>query len=265
MEKEFYSVSSVIEAVSLKDSNSIYYAGGTEINRLNSGLSDFSMISLKKLNLINIESFDNCLKIDSCTTFQQIIDSQLVPAYLKKACYFMASRTKRNMATIGGNIALRRYDSYLIPTLVVAGAKLIVQNKNSDEVTINLIDYIGKNNEYSDSLIISVLLPCNNIYIKSKRCSNTALSHSFITVSLSLNDGQFCLFSGLKNSGFAKLPTVTSVLNRKKSVSLKDICELVNSTNEIHFYDDIYGSVEYKKYILSVSIYELFKSIKGDK
>ncbi len=43
---------------------------------------------------------------------------------LKKAAGFIASRNIRNMATLGGNIAANRPDSYIIPCLMALKAEL---------------------------------------------------------------------------------------------------------------------------------------------
>ena len=126
------------EAARLKGSNnkSAYLAGGTEINRLGSTINARTLISIGRIEeLDGIREEDGAVLIGSMCTFQDIIESPLTPAYLKEACLFMGSRTKRNMATIGGNIALRRTDSYLYATLLACAAKLTLMNKSGKTET----------------------------------------------------------------------------------------------------------------------------------
>ena len=115
------------EAIGFKTAAAAFLAGGTEVNRLGSDAAAKAetLISLKRCaGMDRIETDGENVRIGAMCTFQQLIESDKIPAYLKEAAYFMASRTKRNMATIGGNIAALRDDSYLIPVLSAAGAVL---------------------------------------------------------------------------------------------------------------------------------------------
>ncbi len=121
---------SAAEAVSLKDAGSVFLAGGTEINRLGSTITAGHLISIKRVEeLKEIKESVGLVSIGAGCTFSEVLASDLVPAYMKEACRFMASQTKRNMATIGGCAALLRSDSYIIPTLMAAKAKLELLEK----------------------------------------------------------------------------------------------------------------------------------------
>ena len=96
------------EAIGAKNATAVFIAGGTELNRLGTDAATAAdtLISLKKCAGLNeIKDAGDKVCIGAMCTFQQIAESEKVPAYLKEAAHFMASRTKRNMATIGGNIA----------------------------------------------------------------------------------------------------------------------------------------------------------------
>lgn len=264
MDREFIIANTIKEAVMLKTADTVYIGGGTEINRLDSDVSYNSVISLRKLGLNEILVQGEYLKIGAYCSFQQLIENKRVPQYLKEACLFMGSRTKRNMATIGGNIASLRSDSYLIPTLVSVNAKLLLQNKYKDSYEIDLINYIEFNNDYKNDLILSVEIPREGYTVASKRCSNTKLSHAFITASMSkFGKKDYLIFAGLKNSGFSKFDALSVLLSQKNRVSITDVREVIDSTTEIKFFDDIFGSVEYKKYLLSVTLYDLYCEVKG--
>ena len=125
MAEKLVMATSAVEAAGLKNSESAFLAGGTEDNRLNSSVDAANLISIGRIpELDGISKDGECIRIGAMSTFQEILDNKLVPEYLKDACRFMGSRTKRNMATIGGNIALRRTDSYLYPTLLASHAML---------------------------------------------------------------------------------------------------------------------------------------------
>ena len=63
---------------------------------------------------------------------QQLVESDLIPAFIKEAAKFCASFAKRNAATVGGNLALRRDDSYLAAAFCAATA---VFSSASDSVS----------------------------------------------------------------------------------------------------------------------------------
>ncbi len=126
MSRELCAAASASEAVIMRDDSSAYLAGGTELLRSGTERSADRLIMLKNIPELKGVSGETpeAVRIGSMTTFQEALGSDLVPAYLKEALRYMASRTKRDMATIGGNVALMRDDSYLAATLIAAHAKL---------------------------------------------------------------------------------------------------------------------------------------------
>ena len=91
----------------------VYLAGGTDDLRLNGSAQGKDLIDINGLGFDDIFARDGKLYIGARCTLNQIIDSELVPAFIKEAAHFCASFVKRNSATVGGNIGLRRQDSYL--------------------------------------------------------------------------------------------------------------------------------------------------------
>ncbi len=113
------------DAVKLRvgNENSVYLAGGTDDLRLNGGADkNTALIDINHLVEKGISDMGNgIIKVGALTTFNEMIESPLVPDVIKEACRFCASFAKRNSATVGGNIALRRDDSYLIALFVAMG------------------------------------------------------------------------------------------------------------------------------------------------
>lgn len=234
------------EAVSLNGRKSAFLAGGTEINRLGSTVDATRLIGIGRIPTLDgideytdVEKGVKYIRIGAMSTFQDIVDSPLVPAYLKEACLFMGSRTKRNMATIGGNIALRRTDSYLYATLLACHARLDLMCKDGAIIRKCTRGYLEDHKTYADMLIVSVLVPADAV-VFSKRYANTVQSHAVLTVSVGLEEGKMRYAVAAKDTYLGMLPE-----------------------KELDFKDDIYGSAEYKKYLLSVTIADLEKKVTG--
>ena len=246
MVKQLIIAKTAEEAVSLKGQRSAFLAGGTEINRLGTTCEASRLIGIGRVpTLDGIDEYTDAekgvkyIRIGPMSTFQDIVDSPLVPAYLKEACLFMGSRTKRNMATIGGNIALRRTDSYLYATLLACHARLDLMCKDGAVIRKCTKAYLEDFKAYADMLIVSVLVPVDSV-VFSKRYANTVQSHAVLTVSVGLAEGKMRYAVAAKDTYLGLLPE-----------------------NELVFKDDIYGSAEYKKYLLSVTIADLDKKVRG--
>ena len=118
-----YHPTTPLEAVTLRKQNAdtaVYLAGGTDDLRLNGSAPGKDLIDISALGLDDIFVQDGKLYIGARCTFNQVIESDLVPEFIKEAAHFCASFTKRNSATVGGNIGLRRQDSYLAAALTAA-------------------------------------------------------------------------------------------------------------------------------------------------
>lgn len=266
------------QAVSLKDSCSAFLAGGTEINRLGSSVDAKTLVSIGKVQDLKYIALaedktpacheggcckaPQVLRIGAMCTFQDIVESTLVPSYFKEACLYMASRTKRNMATIGGNIALKRDDSYIYPTLLACGAKLEMLDKDGNTVYKCTKRYLESGDEFKDNLIVALLLPVGEQSVFSKRISNTAQSHAALTVSAGVVGGKLRIGAAVKNTGLVFMKCLSERLS-EKDMSEAEILEVINACDSLKFDSDIYGSPEYKKYLLSVIVCDLAKKAKG--
>ena len=262
MAERLVMASSAAQAASLKDERGAYLAGGTEINRLGSSVDADTLIGIGRLEeLDGIAKLEDVVKIGSMSTFQDIIDSNLVPEYLKTACRFMGSRTKRNMATIGGNIALHRTDSYLYATLLCCGAKLSLMDRDGNVETRCVNCYLKHIEDLKDRLILSVSVPLNAV-VESKRYANTMQSHAVLTVSASVVDGKLRLAVAAKDTALMRLDSISDMVCASE-LSDEQILEAVSKIPELDFRDDLFGSAKYKRYLLSVTIADLCRKVKG--
>lgn len=256
------------EAIGSKTESAAFIAGGTEVNRLGSHIAEKAetLISLKKCSgLKDIKEVGGHVIIGSMCTFQQLIESEDVPEYLKEAAHFMASRTKRNMATIGGNIAACRSDSYLIPTLLAAGAALCICFKDGESKSIGINEYIDNKDSYGDALITSITVPVvpADIKVISKRYANTAQSHAVITMSAALADDGFHLSGAVKNAGILQFCDLEKAFMDDPDISEEAIIKMVRECTGLETADDMFGSDKYKRYLIAVTAYDLHRRLTG--
>lgn len=255
-------------AVALKGRRSAFLAGGTEVNRLGSSVETDRLVGIGRIQVLDgIDEFLDeetgikYVRIGAMSTFQDIIGNPLVPGYLKEACLFMGSRTKRNMATIGGNVALRRTDSYLYATLLACHAKLSLMCRDGAIIRRCTRRYLEENEEYRDMLIMEILVPADAMVV-TKRYSNTAQSHAVLTVSEGIAEGRLRIAVAAKDTYLGLLPEITEAVS-KRIPSDEELLKMIASDSKLDFKADIYGSPEYKRYLLAVTIADLSRKVRG--
>ena len=251
------------EAIGAKNASSVFVAGGTEVNRLGSEAASAAdtLISLKQCDGISdIENKDGIVRIGAMCTFQQMIESAEVPAYLKEAAHFMASRTKRNMATIGGNIGAMRSDSYLIPVLYAAGAALeVLTHEGKKEIGIRSVAEGAKEN---DGLITAVSVP-KDVKVISKRYANTAQSHAVLTMSAALAEDGLHMAGAVKNVGILHFCDLEKAFTDDPDISEEAVIKMVKECTGLSTADDMFGSDAYKRYLIAVTAFDLHRQLSG--
>jgi len=241
-------------------------AGGTEVNRLGSPVVSTHLISLENLSLHSIEEKDSIITIGALVTFTELLESSIIPQYVKEAVRFCGSFTRRNMATIGGNIAATRDDSYLMPTLLAAKARVLIGDVSIDgeynEEDIPLREYLEFRDHFNDSLILAVILNRPHRIVLSKRFARSVQSNAAVTVSFgtSLEEGMltdFRIFAAVKGTGIVRLTQIEEGINNRQYIEPEDAA--ISVSQDIAFTDDITGSAAYKRYILGSSVADLYK------
>ena len=144
----------VAEAVRAKAAlGAAYLGGGTW---LNSGSAEnvTILVSLEKLGLDSLLVESGRCIIGASVTFQAIVDSAGVPSVLREAARLTASRTLRNMVTLGGELGLHPQDSAVIPALIVLGAEVSLAGKKRP---VPIHKFLGDDN--SLGLVLGVSVP----------------------------------------------------------------------------------------------------------
>ncbi len=227
--REIYAPDTKAQAYSLKTEHpeARYIAGGTELLRLGSPYkSEGDLIDLSNLPLKGISIKGGKLVIGALSTFQEIAESPLSPLSLVESALFLGSRARRNAATVGGNIAAARDDSFLLPFFLAVGAEVQVI-ADSRETSIPISEYVKKHCDRA--LILSVAFdpskPC-----LVKRISRTAQSHAALTIAVTEDS----VGLAVKGGG------------------------LFTSLEDVVYTSELSGSAEYKEYIAG----ELYKELK---
>lgn len=293
MSRELCAAASASEAVIMRDASSVYLAGGTELLRFGTERSADRLIMLKNIPELKgiLGEPRQTVRVGSMTTFQEALGSDLVPAYLKEALRYMASRTKRNMATIGGNVALMRDDSYLAATLIAAHAKLellrrvkpdsgesaqarfgcpdknrldleeTAQGRGDQPVreTICIRRYLQHRKEYQKDLITAIIVR-TDVCVVSKRYANTAESHSYLTAAMGYVDGHFRVGISVKNAGVFFPKEFSDSLGEEENA--ETFAHFARSWAGLDIPDDLYGSTAYKRYLLGVTLESLYHLLK---
>ena len=253
------------DATMAKTGSNVYLAGGTEVMRLGSSVKSKAFVSVRKAkDMHKISATKTKFTFGAACTFQELLDCDKTPDYLKEALLFMASRTRRNMATVAGNIALRRDDSFMIPTLIAAGAELALMNKKGEESKVSVCDYVFDKKKYKDLLITKIAVPADGVAVKSVRNTNTAQSHARLTAALSLKKGKYTAIVAVKNSGLYVLDDLAALMNKEAKLSEDDIVEFIKSKKDIKLKDDLlYGGADYRRYLIGITFALMYKELNG--
>ncbi len=231
-------------------SEACYFGGGTLINNPSMAIDCQTAIDLSRLGLDRIDARDDNLRIGARVTFQALIDTADVPAALKQAAASMASRQTRNMATIGGNVAARRSDSYLLPCLTALGARVETAEKGELGIETYLADR-------EQGLIMHIDLPKTAAVCATRRFERQAGGPAVMSaaVGLTLNNGQVqsaVVAMGGVSPGAVRLPQTEKQLSDGTTKTAEAIAQAV--AREVAPIDDLLGSVEFKKHIAGVLV-----------
>lgn len=215
------------EAVDLRKEHAdtaVYLAGGTDDLRLGGAAGGKDLIDITGFDFNTITEKDGKICIGALCTLQDVIESDLVPAFIKEAAAFCASFAKRNSATIGGNIGLRRSDSYMAAALTAADAVLKTVTPHGEEDKA-----IGEYLQSDCMRLIEYIVIDKDRTGWVRRFGNTSSSHAALIAAVS--GGRYALSA----SG--------SELAYGTAADLAD---------HMTFVDDMTGSAAYKKYLASI-------------
>lgn len=221
---KIYHPQTPLEAVKLRKENAetaVYLAGGTDDLRLGGSAAGKDLIDINGLGMDKLEVQGDDLFIGSRCTLQDLASCNLVPEFIREAALFCASLARRNAATIGGNLGLRRDDSYLAAALTAADAVLECITPHGEQEK-KIGEYLQSN---CKALIMAVRINKNRSgWVK--RFGNTAASHAAVIAAQS--ESIYALSVHGSGLAYGDSPAITEQLS---------------------YTDDITGSAAYKKYL----------------
>lgn len=213
-----------LEAVTLRKQfadTAAYLAGGTDDLRLGGSAEGKDLIDINGLGMDKLEIRGDKLFIGARCTLQELSECDLVPDFIREAARYCSSLAKRNAATVGGNLGLRRDDSYLAAALTAADAVLVRMTPHGENEK-KIGDYLQSS---CKALIMSVVIDKNRSgWVK--RFGNTAGSHAALIAAES--EGIYALSVHGSGLAYGNSPDIAETLT---------------------YHDDITGSAEYKKYL----------------
>jgi putative selenate reductase FAD-binding subunit len=201
-------------------------------------------------------------------TLQQLVDSDSVPQWLKDAALFCGSFTKRNMATIGGNMAMCSDHSYLAPALLASRARVltatITEEGSYNEDNMPIREYHAYHTLFSGTLLLGFLISKDSRFVGSLRYANTLQSQAAVTVGFgATKNGEGVIdhvrvFAAVKGIGLQRLPSVENAIENGELTTKQDV--QISVGHEVEAKDDTTGSSSYKRYIASEGIAQLFSN-----
>ena len=162
------SLDEALEIVSEKDS--LLFAGGSDLMIKNKSWTGDLCINKSTVFIGNVPELkkifieENTLYVGACATCDDIMESDIVPEYIKDVMATMASPAIRNTATIGGNICNSSPVADSLPLLYSCESKLVLEKKDSKRV-VDIVDFItspGRNIIESDEILTKIIIPLNN-------------------------------------------------------------------------------------------------------
>lgn len=161
-------VRDINEALDIREKyNAIPFAGGTDLMveylRGSNLLIKFErpILFLQNIDSIRgIKEDDDNIIIGATTTFNEIIESDIIPDIIKESALGIAGPPIRNIATIGGNICNASPSADSLPVLYAMDAILRLKSKNfqRDVKIKDFITGVGKTVIKNDEILTHIII-----------------------------------------------------------------------------------------------------------
>ena len=236
-----------------------YLGGGTWLNA-NHGAAPTTLISLEKLGLASIETRASVCRIGAGATFQQLVDDPAVPEAVRAAAAATASRTLRNMVTVGGELGLRPPDSALIPVLVVLEAEVVIAGRRRP------VPILEWSRGRSEDLVLGVLVQDSSQSCAVRCVSRTSHSRRSLVVAASVRAARPFL-SGVRvalsdcEGQLLRLVEAEERLEGKPLPPKAEIEAIVRHTFAPR--PDLHASPEFKGYLAGVLAADLLHALSA--
>ena len=250
----------VAEAVKAKSAPGAAWLGGG--TWLNSGKAEHvtTLVSLENLGLDSIRAEAGRCLIGAAVTFQELADHALVPPALRGAARLTASRTLRNMVTVGGELGLASMDSAVIPVLIALGADVTLAGKRRPVPIRSFLD------EGRAGLILGISVP-DRLLAAVRAVSRTSHSPRSLVAAVSARAAAPVLQSPVLvvtdcRGHLVRLEEAEKSLDGAALPPRERIEQLARAG--FTPLPDPHASVDYKRYMAGVLVADLLASLAGE-
>jgi len=256
---DFHKPATAAEAVELRRRypTSLYLAGGAEVNsrgghaRCAPGVEVDRAIQIAHLPLGGVRSTASEVLLGAGTVIQDLIENPEVPPLLARAATQFANRNIRNVATLGGNLAINRSCSNLIPSLLALEAEITLLGSEGEKV-LPLEQYVAGHDPAS--LILSVRVPRQRLEAPwaTRKHSRTVNDLSIVSVA-AVHEGSRQSLRKVAVALGGVAPTAVrlhELEQRLEGQALPDRDTLEGWVRDmIHPIDDVRGGAAYKRQV----------------
>jgi CO/xanthine dehydrogenase FAD-binding subunit len=228
-----FAPTSLKEALLLRKENPelVPYTGGTDL--MVEAREDAGYLFLRQIpEMKKITQDDEYIRFGAACTFTEIIESQLAPEILKKACLQVAAPAIRNAGSLGGNIGngSAKADSALI--LMVTDSLLRLLSDGGERIIPIKDFYQGRKklNLNPDELIAEVLMPRrdydNYSYLKVGARNALAISRVSFAGIMDIKDGKIELCAtafGAVSDIIIRFAEIDNMLSGKTTEQAKEL------------------------------------------
>ncbi len=255
------------------EEKSALLAGGTDILvEMKQGIRSFeNIISLKGLvHLKDITETNDSIIIGSCTTHNQIAESDIIKKYLPalaSAVLTIGTHQIRNTATIGGNLCTCASCADSPPILIIYNASLEIGSESGTRMINASEFFIGHhiNSLNKGELLLNIIVPKPKNHLgahfeKFGLRESASISVASVAVSLSLQNDTIvdaniiigaCAPTPMKSEkaiSVLKNANIQDIVN--ESEILKKVGE--SAATEVLPIDDIRASADYRRNIVNI-------------
>ncbi len=257
---EYHRPTSLAEALSLlsrREIHTVPLAGGTSL--VGSGDPTVeAVVDLQDLGLRYLETRGSSLHIGAMTTLQQLVTESegkdFSRRFLARAARATAHRIHRNMATIGGTVAVGDPNDDLLLSLIVLNAQVVLQVSTEATRRIRLEELITTPRaHFAGSLITEIVVsrPIGHVGGGLARVGRTPRDRPIVNAAVLLqsDDAAMVKQARVAIGGIGPIPFVWAVTpTAETSVPMKNLIAAgVEIPSSVPIAGDFRGSAEYRR------------------
>lgn len=243
----------------------IKLAGGTDLMIIYTEWQGASRVFPKPVMFIgNLPELKGCSEdeefyyIKSCTTHQEVIESKIIPAYIKIVYSQMASPSIRNLATCGGNICNAAAVGDSLPLYYALDASLVLASKTGirERKISEFIKGKWQTIINQDELLTTIKIPKKNFsdfrYRKLGPRKGNILSKLSVFIVAEIREKKFTdvrISIGALNLSVIRSEEIEKILIGKNLKELEEVLPEVEEEYQLLFegFDDKRSTKEYRE------------------